>query len=387
MQNRTKRTCLAPVATVGARLATANVSPAPSVHWAAIIDYNLRDGGSAYEGMVSESLASTFGLLKFTLDFRRWGSLKFVAAPLEFARARHFLKNCPDESVVVKTLVATLLNPRRQVPSIVILHHVGSSTNWFYSRLEPYILRQLRQVNAVVVVSEYWKRFLLEQGLTNVHTIYNAFRINEFEFTGQEIEGFKRRYNLLGKPIIYLGNRSPGKGVDETFESLKDLDVHLIASGHAGTGHNSIKSLFLEREDYLLLLASSTLAIAMSQAAEGWCRSAHEAMLCGTPVLGSGIGGMRELLESGGQIVCHDFCSLRRSVEALLASEERRSELGREGREFARQFTYERFQAEWVDLVNKVRIARPSGSPSYGTRGLSITTASERSSSSEIAPC
>jgi len=325
------------------------------MHTAAIIDYNVGDGGSAYEVMVSESLANSFDLRRFTLDFRRWGSLKYVAAPLEFARARHFLTNCPAGSVVVKTLSAALINPRRQLPSIVILHHVGSSDNWLYSRLEPHIIAQLRKANAIVVVSKYWESFLLKQGLTNVQTIYNAFKIDEFEFTVEEIESFKRRYKLVGKPIIYMGNYGSDKGVDETFEVLKDLDVHLIASGHTATPRNSIRCCFLERRDYLRLLASSTLAVAMSQAAEGWCRNAHEAMLCGTPVLGSGQGGLGELLESGEQIICHDFHSLRSCVQHLLANEHGRVAVGRKGCQFARQFTEEKFRGEWIDLVNKVR--------------------------------
>ena len=39
------------------------------------------------------------------------------------------------------------------------------------------------------------------------------------------------------------------------------------------------------------------LAIAMSTFKEGWCRVLHEAAIHGTPILGSGLGGMRELLQ------------------------------------------------------------------------------------------
>src|ERR1700751_3641854 len=41
-----------------------------------MIDYNVGDGGSAYEVMVGESLAGTFDLLRHRLDFRKWGFLK-----------------------------------------------------------------------------------------------------------------------------------------------------------------------------------------------------------------------------------------------------------------------------------------------------------------------
>ena len=35
----------------------------------------------------------------------------------------------------------------------------------------------------------------------------------------------------------------------------------------------------------------------MSTFKEGWCRVLHEAAIHGTPILGSGLGGMRELLQ------------------------------------------------------------------------------------------
>jgi glycosyltransferase involved in cell wall biosynthesis len=312
------------------------------------------DGGSAYELMVAEALADKFDLSRYTLDFRKWGVLKYVTAPLEFSAMLRVLKNSPNYAVAVKTFTAALLNPRRQPPSIVIVHHLGASPHLIYSVAEKYILQQIPKAKAVVVVSEYWKRYLLQRGLTNVYTIYNAFKVQEFGFTTQEIESFKRRYDLVGKPIIYVGNYAADKGTKESSEALKDLDVHLVASGRAGQGRSRMKCLFLERRDYLCLLAASTVAITMSQFTEGWCRTAHEAMLCGTPVIGSGQGGMGELLESGGQTICRDFRSLKGLVEGLLANEEKREELGRKGREFARQFTVERFQAEWVDLVTKI---------------------------------
>lgn len=360
--------------------------PEIPVHSALIIDYNVGDGGSAYEVMVAESLASSFHLFRHTLDFRKWGALKYLAAPLEFVGVHRILKRCGEHLVAVKTLSAGFLNPAGQPPSIVILHHVGASRNALYSVLEGYIVQQIRKASAIVVVSEYWKRYLLEKGFKNVHKIYNAFRMEEFGLRSQEVEDFKKRYDLVAKPIIYIGNYGRDKGVDQTFDVLKDLDVHLVASGHAGPGCR-MKCFFFGRKDYLRLLAASNLAITMSQFAEGWCRAAHEAMLSGTPVIGSGLGGMRELLESGGQIVCHDFGSLRGLVEGLLADEDRRVELALRGREFAKQFTVGRFQAEWVDLVNRMRTAKsevpiPDRTPgrlgAIGDRNVACSTSSEK---------
>ena len=69
--------------------------------------------------------------------------------------------------------------------------------------------------------------------------------------------------------------------------------------------------------DYLKLLKASWVVLTMSKFKEGWCRTAHEAMLLKTPVIGSGTGGMRELLENGKQIVCPEFDNLREKVKYL----------------------------------------------------------------------
>ncbi len=51
--------------------------------------------------------------------------------------------------------------------------------------------------------------------------------------------------------------------------------------------------------------------------------TALKAMLCGTPVVGSGRGGMRELPQKGGQIICRDFGELGPLAADLLNDKKR----------------------------------------------------------------
>jgi len=318
-----------------------------------VVDYNLAYGGNAYERMVVEALSSELNVSRITIDFRKWGPLKHLAAPAVLTRVRRDLKHLPQQSLVIKTFLAGLLETE-EMPTIIMLHHIGSAVSFVYSAIEQRVMRRLSKFAAVVVVSEYWRQYLVSRGLKNVHTVYNAFKLDDFTISPAEVDDFKERYNLTEKPIIYLGNYGPGKGVEEAFDALNDLDAHLVASGVAGRGHPFIRVVALSRRDYLCLLAASTIAVTMSKFSEGWCRTAHEAMLCRTPVLGSGQGGMGELLTGGGQIVCRDLQSLRESAEMLLSSPDARADLAHKGYEFARQFTFERFQADWIELVNRV---------------------------------
>ncbi|HEV2495911.1 MAG TPA: glycosyltransferase family 4 protein [Terriglobia bacterium] len=315
-------------------------------------------GGGAYETMVAECLASRCEVVRHELSFGQASVLGCLKAPLGLARMLAAQVHSRDCAVVIKTFDAAALNVGGPARAIVMLHHLGSRQKGLYSQIERHIFHRLRRVNAVVTVSEYWRRRLRAEGLTKVWKVYNGFRLEEFAIPSAAVESFKRRYGLTGKPIVYLGSHQEKKGVDESFAALQDLDVHFVASSSVRR-HPSIKCLCLNRPEYLCLLRAATVVVTMSQFDEGWCRIAHEAMLSGTPAVGSGRGGMRELLESGGQIVCQDFRSLRSAVENLLCHEERRAELGRAGYDYAKQFTYERFERAWTRLVDEVG-RRPS---------------------------
>jgi glycosyltransferase involved in cell wall biosynthesis len=313
-------------------------------------------GGGAYESMVPESLSSRCEVVRQEVSFGESVRLRCLQAPLALVKmvvAQTKRRNC---SVAIKTFDAAWLNVGGPVRTVVMVHHLASGQKGLYALLEQRIFNRLHRVNAVVTVSEYWRQRLCAEGLSNVWKIYNGFKVEEFAVSPGAVESFKHRYGLAGKPIIYLGSYQERKGVDESFGALKGLDVHFVASSMVRQ-HPSIKCLYLKRPEYLCLLRAAAVVVTMSQFDEGWCRTAHEGMLCGTPAVGSGRGGMRELLESGGQIVCPDFRSLRSAVENLLRHEEQRTGLGREGCYYAKQFTHTRFQRAWTELVNDIGAA------------------------------
>jgi len=147
---------------------------------------------------------------------------------------------------------------------------------------------------------------------------------------------------------LYLGNCQLGKGVVEAYRELKDRDAFLITSGEEKVNIPAM-NLNLYYKEYLTLLKASSVVVAMSKFKEGWNRTGHEAMLCKTPVIGSGFGGMRELLEGGKQIICEDVSKLNDLVDVAL---ENHKELGEKGYEFAKEFTVERFEKGWEKVLS-----------------------------------
>ncbi len=235
--------------------------------------------------------------------------------------------------------------------NIAMVHHFDHSFQPFYFKpfwalLEKTFYRHLRKADAIVTVSKHWQHHFYERGFKKVYLIYNAFDLNPFHFEEEEVSAFRRKWQLEGKPIVYMGNCQAIKGVGEVYERLKDLDLHLVTSGRREV-RLPARHLELNYRDYLLLLKSSSVVITMSKFREGWNRTAHEAMLCRTPVIGSGLGGMRELLEGGEQIICEDLDDLRGNVLFALSH----PELGGKGYEYAIQFTLETFSASWLNVI------------------------------------
>ena len=150
-----------------------------------------------------------------------------------------------------------------------------------------------------------------------------------------------------------MGNCQKLKGVVDAYLALKDLDAYLVTSGRRQVDVPTL-NLDLDYRSYVTLLKASSVVITMSQFKEGWCMTAHEAMLCQTPVIGSGLGGMRELLEGGRQIVCQDFKDLGKEVTYLINHPDQREKIGFDGYNFAKEFTMERFRRDWINLMRKV---------------------------------
>ena len=250
--------------------------------------------------------------------------------------------------------VITMPYDGTQGKNIALIFHIDYSFQPVYLLpswviLEKIFYHHLKKVDAIITISKYWQNHFLERGYSNVQLIYNGFDLDQFQFEDEEVREFKRRFQLVEKPIVYIGNCQRMKGVVEVYERLKEFDVYLVTSGRKEVDLPAL-NLNLDYRNYLLLLKSSSVVIAMSKFKEGWNRTVHEAMLCSAPVIGSGLGGMRELLEGGRQMVCDHLGDLKEKVLFALAH----PELGERGYDFAKQFTVNRFNDEWSRLIEKL---------------------------------
>lgn len=317
-----------------------------------------RYGGIVYGEQSREALSKNADLNLINVEGRHFKNRYFKTLESLFYLSR--LEGKKDLWIRDFFSTVTLPLDKTQGKSLSIVHHVGFFSFPLLARFPYFILekiyyRNLKKVDAILTISEYWKNYFLERGYPNVYKIYCGFDLNNFNISEQEVIDFKKRYNLESKPIIYLGTCQKAKGVVDAWQSLKGLDAHLVTSGDPQVKIPA-RNLNLKYREYLTLLKASSVVITMFKVKEGWSITAHEAMLLKTPVIGSELGGLKELLEGGKQIICKDFSNLREKVEHLLNRPEVRKKMGEDGYDFAKDFTLERFEKEWVNLVSKILI-------------------------------
>jgi glycosyltransferase involved in cell wall biosynthesis len=251
----------------------------------------------------------------------------------------------------------TIIYPHKKLEGqhVLLFHHIGGDVPSPYNKINNFLnkrfYQKLDETNYIVVVSKYWEEFFEKKGFKNIKIIYNPFDLQNYQSNSEQVQDFKLKYNLQDKPIVYIGNCHELKGVNESYNSLKDLDVNLVTSGRK-RANIPVVNLNLEFREYLLLLKASSVVVTMSQFPEGWCRTAHEAMLCHTPVIGSGKGGMKELLDCGNQLICTELDKLKSFVEYAIET----PELGYKGYKFASgdKFSLKNFNKEFDSFFKEI---------------------------------
>ena len=196
------------------------------------------------------------------------------------------------------------------------------------------------------------KNFLLNYGIKNIKIIYNSYDLEQYNFKSKKIINFKKKYNLnIDKPVIYIGPNNKGKGILNLLKFLDKTKYKLITTGNPKNKIKGVTNFFFSKEEFRFFLRSCDLVICYSIQTEGWNRIAHESLLSKTPVIGSGIGGMKELLAGSSQVVLTDITLLETEIERVLS---RSKYFGNLGFNFVSKFNSEYFENTWLETINSL---------------------------------
>lgn len=304
-------------------------------------------GGTLYEIDAIETLSENYDISVNLNYIKTENTLKYY-----FKRHQKFLNAdiCVTDPYV---LAFNKLDYKRH--NIAIIHHIDEGLvkqTKFGKFFLKQLLKNLAKVDLVVVVSKYWKNYLASKGIENIKIIYNSYNLEDFEVEEYKLETLKKKLQLDSeKPTIYLGKLGKGKGVEKVLQYIDVSKYNLIATGKNKSTSDAYRTVFLPKEDFPVLLKLADVVLCMSTMPEGWNRIAHEAMLVKTPVIGSGSGGMKELLNNAGQSVISEFSKLESEIQKVI---ENKIELGDLAFDYVKQFNSEYFKSEWTSLIRNV---------------------------------
>ena len=172
-----------------------------------------------------------------------------------------------------------------------------------------------------VAVSKQLAKIFRANGITKMMTIHNAVIVNTFSKNPKD-------------EIVYIGKFSKGKGVDLLMDLVEEialkfpnLNFRFIGSGVLGmkllekVKNQKLESkvIFTGRVDHRLAInfaAEASLVIVPSIWPEPLPRSAIEAILAGTPVVATKVGGIEEVIKNNiyGVLVNPDKNSLKAAI-------------------------------------------------------------------------
>ncbi len=229
--------------------------------------------------------------------------------------------------------------------------------------MRPIIRFVLKRADVVLAVSESLKEEILKTEVPNidekVRLNWNTVDINEFKVDNNDSNhdskyNFKNELNIpKNKPIIlFVGNIIKRKNVATIIDAKKQLksDCVLVVVGN-GPLLNSLKEkvkvenvedvIFTgARNDIANVIQSSDLLILPSYS-ESFGLVLIEALACGKPVIGSNVGGIKEIItdDVGLLVDPTDSKGLANSIDLILSDKELREKFQSNARNRAMDFS------------------------------------------------
>lgn len=276
-------------------------------------------------------------------------------------------------------------------PSVITIHDM---TLWLFPQyhytrrllaVRPFVPLAARRAAAIIAVSQATKDDIvriLGVDESKVHVVYEApapyFQPLD---NGTDLEGVGRRLGLPPRFMLYVGTIEPRKNLVRLLEAYASLrakhgiDQGLVFVGRRGWKEEAvfaaIERLGLHREvqflgylsvDDLVAIYNMADLVAFPSLYEGFGLPVLEAMACGTPVVTSPNGSLREVAGNAAEIVDPDDVeSIAEGMSRVLHDSARREELCACGLAQAARFSWERSARQTREIYAMAKDARDHG--------------------------
>jgi D-inositol-3-phosphate glycosyltransferase len=284
--------------------------------------------------------------------------------------------------------------PEGAVTSLPLRSPTVLSYDNFYFRggrrvpLFPLYRRVLHRFDALLPCSEYCAAASAAYWALpsdRISVVYNGVNLEQFRPDPEAAERERRRLKINGKVVLYLGRVCEQKGTDtllSAFRRLRSFDptIQLLIAGPleqflgnpsvsewpqsiAASGARYLGRVPDERLPGLMTLAD--VFVMPTRNLEMFGMAAVEAQACGTPVVASDHGGLRETVgaDTGLRFRPGDSQQLADCLMTLLGDEARRRQLASAARQRAARFAWENIVHQLDRVYHSVR-SQDTGRPS-----------------------
>jgi len=227
---------------------------------------------------------------------------------------------------------------------------------------------QMATFDRIILHSEEEKKYLSRVGLKETKVLKIPIAINEIFF--KDCPSHERNY------VLYVGRIAPYKGLDTLVRSIKELrscgkDLRCIIIGQDFGYRSHLESIIskleikdliqikeFEIQENLLRIYGSAIVTVLPSTSEGFPLTLVESMACGTPFIATPVGVIPELVQlskAGLLVQIGDTKNLAQTINNLLINKAHWSEMSRNGKQFAKNFTWEdiakKYYAAYLELT------------------------------------
>jgi glycosyltransferase involved in cell wall biosynthesis len=218
-------------------------------------------------------------------------------------------------------------------------------------------------INHFISYSEFLKSKLIKAGVHESNITVIPYGVDY-----ENIDLKKGRRNS----IVFSGRLNQEKGVDLLFRAIskiehKELETVIIGDGPQRKEYEQIArklgveakftSWLNDRKEYFDYLKNAICVVVPSLWIENCPLVIGEAFACGTPVIGTNSGGIKELINDSGAgfVVERDPDEIAEKIRVLVENTMLRDEMGEKGREYAeKHFNWEKNVEKLVKVYEKI---------------------------------
>ena len=187
----------------------------------------------------------------------------------------------------------------------------------------------------------------------------------------KEIDLFRKKFDLDGNVLLYVGRIHESKGLQYVLEAIKNLEVKLLIvgkdAGYMGELVKKINVLGIKEkvvfagplsDDELLTAYGSASAFVLFSEWEGFGIVVIEAMAAGLPVISSDGGALPFLVRDAetGQIVeFKNIKKLENKIKLLLENSSAAIKMGKRGKEFSKNYSWDNVLKKVLRIYSSVR--------------------------------